>query len=288
MATPADIRTKFSPATDIVNHANQWQFYQEGLISRGRLLPPSIHSRKLRENSVMKKWYENPNNSATILDEDELLTDLKRAQDQFTRIKGDRPPIFESSLGVKIFDIVKLSQYDTTPITYASNFGERFSNMFQYITDREDNHSMLQLVRDATNHNMHSVIATKFIPYMTSPTEYGGDVFFRHQVGDDDHKSSCTFDLLRHKTDPSQTIVIQPFKQSNYARYFNGLRSAERSKANLATIVVKVYNTFRLRFIALRDIQKGEHLFYYYGDAYPDTDFYEMEKITKGIKWEVV
>ncbi|KAL2652870.1 hypothetical protein R1flu_020998 [Riccia fluitans] len=99
---------------------------------------------------------------------------------------------------------------------------------------------------------------------MTIVAEYTGDVdFMRNRVNDD---GNSIMGLL-FTEEPSKELVICPDKRANIARFVSGINNHTREgkkKQNLRCIRYNVDGEARALLIAIRDIAKGERLYYDY------------------------
>ncbi|KAK9144047.1 hypothetical protein Syun_013447 [Stephania yunnanensis] len=121
-----------------------------------------------------------------------------------------------------------------------------------------------------------TVEADRFIKDLTIVTEYTGDVDYLMNREHDDGDSMMT--LLSAKT-PSQSLVICPDKCGNIARFINGINNHTpegKKKQNLKCVRYDVNGECRVLLIAIRDISKGERLYYDYNGhehEYPTHNF---------------
>ncbi|XP_073012288.1 histone-lysine N-methyltransferase ATXR6 [Typha latifolia] len=121
-----------------------------------------------------------------------------------------------------------------------------------------------------------TVEADRFIKDLTIITEYVGDVDFLNNREHDEGDSMMT--LLSAK-DPSKSLVICPDKRSNIARFINGINNHTpdgKKKQNLKCVRFDVDGECRVLLIAIRDISKGERLYYDYNGSeqeYPTQHF---------------
>ncbi|XP_008775399.2 histone-lysine N-methyltransferase ATXR6 [Phoenix dactylifera] len=121
-----------------------------------------------------------------------------------------------------------------------------------------------------------TVEADRFIKDLTIITEYVGDVDYLKNREHDDGDSMMT--LLSAK-DQSKSLVICPDKRSNIARFINGINNHMpdgRKKQNLKCVRFNVDGECRVLLIAIRDISKGERLYYDYNgyeQEYPTQHF---------------
>lgn len=70
--------------------------------------------------------------------------------------------------------------------------------------------------------NRFTVQADRFIKDLTIITEYVGDVDYLKNRENDDGDSTMT---LLHATNPSQSLVVCPYKHGNIARFINGINN---------------------------------------------------------------
>lgn len=70
--------------------------------------------------------------------------------------------------------------------------------------------------------NRFTVEADRFIKDLTIITEYTGDVDFLKNRENDDGDSMMT---LLSAANPSQSLVICPYKHGNIARFINGINN---------------------------------------------------------------
>ncbi|KAH7543810.1 hypothetical protein ACOSP7_031403 [Xanthoceras sorbifolium] len=121
-----------------------------------------------------------------------------------------------------------------------------------------------------------TVQADRFIRDLTIITEYVGDVDYLRNRENDDGDSTMT---LLHAANPSQSLVICPYKHSNIARFINGINNHTmegKKKQNLKCVRYNVNGECRVLLIANRDIAKGERLYYDYNGyehEYPTEHF---------------
>ncbi|KAL5703630.1 putative Histone-lysine N-methyltransferase atxr5 [Ranunculus cassubicifolius] len=122
----------------------------------------------------------------------------------------------------------------------------------------------------------YTVEADSQIKDMTLISEYTGDVDFIKNREDDDCDSMMT---LLSATDTSKSLVICPDKRGNIARFINGINNHTpegRKKQNLKCVRYNVNGECRVLLVAIRDIAKGERLYYDYNGyeyAYPTYHF---------------
>lgn len=121
-----------------------------------------------------------------------------------------------------------------------------------------------------------TVEADKLIKDLTIITEYVGDVDYLKNRENDDGDSMMT---LLCASDPSKSLVICPDKQSNIARFINGINNHTpdgKKKQNVKCVRFDVNGESRVLLIANRDIPKGERLYYDYNaykHEYPTEHF---------------
>ncbi|GLJ55843.1 hypothetical protein SUGI_1199130 [Cryptomeria japonica] len=121
-----------------------------------------------------------------------------------------------------------------------------------------------------------TVEADHFIKDLTIITEYVGDVDHLRNREKDEGDSMMT---LLYTKDQSETLVICPDKRSNIARFINGINNYTpegRKKQNLKCVRFNVDGEARVLLIAIRDISKGERLYYDYNgyeQEYPTHHF---------------
>jgi hypothetical protein len=298
----------------------EWHFYLQYLLLDIVILPPSIHPGKIKNkdrtdktDSValhLRSLVTAYPSSIKLLDEQRLLEDRQRVEQQFLRMRNNKmnhlvrtlskkqndtdntsndsilslPPEYRNSLQARdILDLkCNLELFDTSNVTMLD---DKQRKIMDYIIARGDNTSQLTLVHDISNVRMHSVVATCLIPKGTSPIEYGGTCYIASQIDDQDNTKSTTWVLADH-TDDRKTVLVRPDYVSNLARYINTTSCAEQRWANLAVIkVLDQRGNLRIRFIATRDIQPGEHLLYYYGKDYSTENFFSIEHLISNIKW---
>ncbi|KAJ4954063.1 hypothetical protein NE237_030895 [Protea cynaroides] len=109
-----------------------------------------------------------------------------------------------------------------------------------------------------------TVEADRYIKDLTIITEYTGDVDYLKNREHDDGDSMMT---LLSAADPSQSLVICPDKHGNIARFINGINNHTlngKKKQNLKCVRYNVNGECRVLLIAIRDIAKGERLYYDY------------------------
>ncbi|KAL4188243.1 hypothetical protein AMTRI_Chr09g22930 [Amborella trichopoda] len=121
-----------------------------------------------------------------------------------------------------------------------------------------------------------TVVADRFIKDLTIVTEYTGDVDYLKNREHDDGDSMMTL-LSAHN--PSRSLVICPDKRSNIARFINGINNHTtdgKKKQNLKCVRYNIGGECRVLLIAIRDIAKGERLYYDYNGSeqeYPTHHF---------------
>ncbi|XP_077243112.1 TRITHORAX-RELATED PROTEIN 6 [Tasmannia lanceolata] len=121
-----------------------------------------------------------------------------------------------------------------------------------------------------------TVEADRFIKDLTIITEYTGDVDYLTNREQDDGDSMMT---LISATDTSQSLVICPDKRGNIARFINGINNHTpdgKKKQNLKCVRFNVDSECRVLLVAIRDIPKGERLYYDYNgyeQEYPTQHF---------------
>ncbi|MQM16414.1 hypothetical protein Taro_049370 [Colocasia esculenta] len=124
--------------------------------------------------------------------------------------------------------------------------------------------------------NRFTVEADKSIKDLTIVAEYVGDVDYLEKREHDDGDSMMT---LLSANDPSKSLVICPDKRGNIARFINGINNhtpGGRKKQNLKCVRFDVDGECRVLLIAIRDISKGERLYYDYNgyeQEYPTEHF---------------
>ncbi|KAJ4952645.1 hypothetical protein NE237_029477 [Protea cynaroides] len=109
-----------------------------------------------------------------------------------------------------------------------------------------------------------TVEADSHIKDMTLITEYTGDVDYIKNREHDDCDSMMTLLLAKG---PSNSLVICPDKRGNIARFINGINNHTpegRKKQNLKCVRYNVSGECRVLLVAIRDIAKGERLYYDY------------------------
>ncbi|VFQ63528.1 unnamed protein product [Cuscuta campestris] len=110
----------------------------------------------------------------------------------------------------------------------------------------------------------YTVEANAAIKDMTLIAEYTGDVDYIRNRQNDDCDSMMTLLLA---ADPSKSLVICPDKRGNIARFINGINnhtSVGRKKQNVKCVRYDVKGECRVLLVAIRDIGKGERLYYDY------------------------
>ncbi|CAI0452529.1 unnamed protein product [Linum tenue] len=121
-----------------------------------------------------------------------------------------------------------------------------------------------------------TVEADRFIKDLTIVTEYVGDVDYLEKREDDDGDSMMT---LLSADDPAKSLVVCPYKHGNVARFINGINNHTpegKRKQNLKCVRYDVDGECRVLLIAIRDIPKGERLYYDYNGyehEYPTEHF---------------
>lgn len=268
------------------NHeANIWHYYMQLLLQHITILPPSIHPKLAAENQLfgmLQKMYAVP-----LLGHSDLKKDERRAIEQFGRMsESSKVPYVNTPINIEISAL--FDDYNTNNINMLSKGQQKTMN---YILERQDNHSLLTLVRNLQMKDTYSVVAKSFIPKGTSPLEYGGILFTGGQMKSTDiagAESSITWTVTEHPLE-SKSVYIQPLAASNYGRFINGARTADYRQANLTIMKIKDANNYvHIRFVANRDIHEGEHLLYWYGDSYSTVDFIAVDKFLGHANWEIV
>ncbi|KAG9452679.1 hypothetical protein H6P81_005583 [Aristolochia fimbriata] len=121
-----------------------------------------------------------------------------------------------------------------------------------------------------------TVHADRFIKDLTIITEYTGDVDYLKNREHDDGDSMMT---LISAADPSNSLVICPDKRGNIARFISGINNHTpegKKKQNLKCVRFNVDGESRVLLIAIRDISRGERLYYDYNgleQEYPTQHF---------------
>ncbi|XP_022946968.1 probable Histone-lysine N-methyltransferase ATXR5 isoform X1 [Cucurbita moschata] len=99
---------------------------------------------------------------------------------------------------------------------------------------------------------------------MTFIAEYTGDVDYLTNREHDDCDSMMTLLLAKH---PSRSLVICPDTHGNIARFINGINNHTpegKKKQNCKCVRYNVKGECRVILVAIRDIAKGERLYYDY------------------------
>ncbi|XP_059307883.1 probable Histone-lysine N-methyltransferase ATXR5 isoform X2 [Lycium ferocissimum] len=110
----------------------------------------------------------------------------------------------------------------------------------------------------------YTVEADGPIKDLTIIAEYTGDVDYIRNRQEDDCDSMMTLLLAR---DPLRSLVICPDKRGNISRFINGINNHSpegKKKQNLKCVRYSVNGACRVLLVALRDIAKGERLYYDY------------------------
>lgn len=120
------------------------------------------------------------------------------------------------------------------------------------------------------------VEADGHIKDMTLIAEYTGDVdYMRNRLNDD----SDNLMVLLFPHDASKELVICPDKRGNIARFISGINNHTlegRRKQNLRCVRYNINGQSRVLLVAIRDIAKGERLYYDYNayhKEYPTQHF---------------
>ncbi|PHU00396.1 Histone-lysine N-methyltransferase ATXR5 [Capsicum chinense] len=122
----------------------------------------------------------------------------------------------------------------------------------------------------------YTVEADGPIKDLTIIAEYTGDVDYIRNRQQDDCDSMMTLLLA---TDPSRSLVICPDKHGNISRFVNGINNhsqESKKKQNLKCVRYSVNGACCVLLVALRDIAKGERLYYDYNgyeQEYPTHHF---------------
>ncbi|XP_068650709.1 histone-lysine N-methyltransferase ATXR6 [Aristolochia californica] len=126
------------------------------------------------------------------------------------------------------------------------------------------------------SHEGFTVHADRFMKDLTIITEYTGDVDYLKNREEDDGDSMMTLISASH---PSNSLVVSPDKRGNIARFISGINnhtSEGKKKQNLKCVRFNVDGESRALLIAVRDIPKGERLYYDYNgheQEYPTQHF---------------
>ncbi|XP_009597715.1 probable Histone-lysine N-methyltransferase ATXR5 [Nicotiana tomentosiformis] len=110
----------------------------------------------------------------------------------------------------------------------------------------------------------YTVEADGPIKDLTIIAEYTGEVDYIRNRQEDDCDSMMTLLLAR---DPSRSLVICPDKRGNITRFINGINNHTpegKKKQNLKCVRYNVNGECRVLLVAVRDIAKGERLYYDY------------------------
>ncbi|OIT27026.1 PREDICTED: probable Histone-lysine N-methyltransferase ATXR5 isoform X1 [Nicotiana attenuata] len=110
----------------------------------------------------------------------------------------------------------------------------------------------------------YTVEADGPIKDLTIIAEYTGDVDYIRNRQEDDCDSMMTLLLA---SDPSRSLVICPDKRGNITRFINGINNHTpegKKKQNLKCVRYNVNGECRVLLVAVRDIAKGERLYYDY------------------------
>ncbi|CAN4114145.1 unnamed protein product [Withania somnifera] len=110
----------------------------------------------------------------------------------------------------------------------------------------------------------YTVEADGPIKDLTIIAEYTGDVDYIKNRQQDDCDSMMTLLLAR---DPSRSLVICPDKRGNISRFINGINNhspESKKRQNLKCVRYSVNGACCVLLVALRDIAKGERLYYDY------------------------
>lgn len=120
------------------------------------------------------------------------------------------------------------------------------------------------------------VEADGHIKDLTLIAEYTGDVdYMRNRLNDD----SDNLMVLLFPLDASKELVICPDKRGNIARFISGINNHTlegRRKQNLRCVRYDINGQSRVLLIAIRDVAKGERLYYDYNayhKEYPTQHF---------------
>ncbi|CAA7399812.1 unnamed protein product [Spirodela intermedia] len=122
-----------------------------------------------------------------------------------------------------------------------------------------------------------TVEADKFIKDLTVVAEYVGDVDYLKNREHDDGDSMMT---LLSADNLSRSLVICPDKRGNIARFISGINNytpGGKKKQNLKCVRFNVGGEGRVLLIAIRDISRGERLYYDYNGyekEYPTEHFF--------------
>ncbi|KAG0581882.1 hypothetical protein M758_3G016800 [Ceratodon purpureus] len=114
------------------------------------------------------------------------------------------------------------------------------------------------------------VEADEDIPNMTFIAEYTGEVDYmccRH------YDSGNSIMGLLFSDDPVKELVICPDRRGNIARFLSGINNHTeegRSKQNVRCVRYSINGEARVILIAMRDIRKGERLYYDYNAYYTE------------------
>ncbi|KAH7284142.1 hypothetical protein KP509_34G040900 [Ceratopteris richardii] len=126
------------------------------------------------------------------------------------------------------------------------------------------------------SHEGFVVEADGFIKDLTIVAEYTGDVDYMSKRENDDGDSIMG---LLFTDSESKDLVICPDKRGNIARFVSGINNHTREgkkKQNLKSVRFDIDGEAHALLIAIRDIHKGERLYYDYNgyqNDYPTEHF---------------
>lgn len=295
--TDQDLQTMRKLPLDIegsITDVNIWHAYKMKIINSLTLLPMSMSSTRIHtdKNSILKGVLEAHN--IPIVTKQDLLKQRKSLSKQFQLLQCSTGPVRYSNDCGKTIHLAKVDGHDESSIQRL-NVNNR--HMLAHVLRRADYHSAIKLVWNKNDHSMVSVVSKSAIKAGTVIVDYGGIHYLGLQLHDSNiglATESCTWEVLKHP-DSSREVLIHPLQESNCGRFINGVREDEQHRVNCAIVKVKdKEGCVHVLVVAFQDIPSGEHLFYYYGDAYLtewahgelEDEFMTIAEMTNEIDWE--
>lgn len=282
--------------TDSISDVNIWHAYKMKLINSLTLLPMSMSATRINtdKSAILREVLEE--HKVPLLTKLDLIKQQHFISAQFRHLQCRTGAVSYSTDSRKTIHLAKIDGHDTSTIQQLST---KSKYMLRHILRRADYHSAIKLVWNSTNHSMVSVMSKLMIKQGTVIIDYGGVHFLGSQLPDANvgfASTSCTWEVLKHP-DSSRDVLLHPLQESNCGRFVNGARADEQHRVNCAIVKVKDDDgCIHVLIVALRDILPGEHLFYYYGDAYltewvhedVEEEFFNIAEMTNGVDWEDV
>lgn len=258
------------------NHeANIWHFYKCSIIEKLQLLPLSMSPTRIKTctDPAFQAFLRFNGHKIATIPKKTFEEMKKNLSDQFSGLRCSSGPLKYANYPVGIH-LAKVTGHYVDNIT---SLAKHNRSILSYILKRGDYFSSLKLVRKRSDISCFSVVAKSKIYRGSVTIEYGGEELSGEHLPSEEigtASTSFTWIVLQHP-EPSKDVLLYPRTFSNLGRFVNGVRADEQHLANVAVIKVKDHlGQIRLLLVALRDIEPGEHLLYFYGDYYP-TDWEE-------------